>query len=297
MKRKEAIVLALLLALSCKAEKSAAPAADAATETAASAGQSDFQRAALQSQAAPKPAAPAMPRIVIRNAQMSLIVADAVPVADKLAALAGSVGGYVSDSKRWREGQQLRAQLTLRVPGPRLDETLAAARRLATRVESENIDSNDVTQEYVDLDAQVRNLEAAETEMRQLMGDVRQRMKKAEDILEVYQHLTELRGQIEQAKGRMRYLSQMAALATIKIDLIPDAIAKPVVEPGWQPVAVMRDASRVLVHTLQALATAVIWCVIYLLPVVLLFALAALIVRGVVRAARRRRTPSAESVP
>ena len=82
---------------------------------------------------------------------------------------------------------------------------------------AENIDSNDVTQEYVDLDSQVRNLEAAEVEMRQLMTTVRERMKKADDILQVYQHLTELRGQIEQAKGRMRYLSQMAALSTLKV--------------------------------------------------------------------------------
>src|SRR5258706_60734 len=129
---------------------------------------------------------------------------------EQIAALGASSGGYVSESKQWREDGQLRASITLRIPAQRLDETLATARKLATRVESENVDANDVTQEYVDLDAQVRNLEAAENEMRQLMTDVRQRMKKAEDILEVYQHLTELRGQIEQAKGRMRYLSQLS---------------------------------------------------------------------------------------
>src|SRR5712692_6898228 len=120
-------------------------------------------------------------------------------------------------------------------------------------------------------DAQVRNLEAAEVKMRQLMTTVRQRMQKAGDILEVYRHLTELRGQIEQAKGRMRYLSQLAALATLKVELVPDAIAKPVVEPGWQPMVVAREASRNLVRTMQVLASAAIWCAIYLLPIALLF--------------------------
>jgi hypothetical protein len=286
MKKKELVLLALLAAFSCKAERGIAPPASQAAAPAPT----DAARAVTSTSASTTaPQAPAMPRIVIRNAQMTLVVADAAPVAAKLTALASSSGGYVSESKQWREDGQLRASITLRIPAQRLDETLATARKLATRVEIENVDANDVTQEYVDLDAQVRNLEAAENEMRQLMTDVRQRMKKAEDILEVYQHLTELRGQIEQAKGRMRYLSQLSALATVKIELVPDAIAKPVVAPGWQPFAIVRDASRVLVQTLQALATVAIWCVIYLLPIAVLFALVAWIIRRIVRAARGRR--------
>jgi hypothetical protein len=291
MKRTEIVALALLVAFSCKAyNKSAAP----PPSDAAIAPSPEATRAVTSTSAVAAPAqapqAPTIPRIVIRNAQMTLIVADAAPVAGKLSALAVSAGGYVAESKQWRENEQLRATLTLRVPAQRLDDTLAAARKLATRVESENLDANDVTQEYVDLDAQVRNLEAAEIEMRQLMTTVRERMKKAEDILEVYQHLTELRGQIEQAKGRMRYLSQLAALATIKIELVPDAIAKPVVAPGWQPLASVRNASRVLISTLQALATAAIWIVIYILPVALLVALVVLVIRAVVRALRARRS-------
>lgn len=261
MKKKEIVVLALLLAFSCKAEKAISP-PSAAEPIADQQTRGAVTSTAATTPAAGTPQAPAMPRVIIRTAQMSLVVTDAASVASKLSALATSAGGYVTESKQWREGEQLRASMTLRVPPQRLDETLAAARKLATRVESENLDANDVTQEYVDLDAQVRNLEAAEAEMRQLMTDVRQRMKKAEDILEVYQHLTELRGQIEQAKGRMRYLSQLAGLATVKIELVPDAIAAPVVAPGWQPFAVVLNASRVLVRTLQALATVGIWLVI-----------------------------------
>src|ERR1041385_8887245 len=207
MKRNQAIILALLLAFSCKAERAVETDAAMSTATAATTVQ----------QARGGAKAPAMPRVIIRNAQLTLVVGDAAPIVDKLSLLAGSFGGYVSDAKQWRETEQLRATITLRVPAEHMDELLAAARKLARRVESENIDANDATQEYVDLDSQVRNLEATETEMRALMTDVRARMKKAEDILEIYQHLTQLRGQIEQAKGRMRYLGQLSAMATIKI--------------------------------------------------------------------------------
>jgi len=273
MKRNQIVILALLLAFSCKAEKMAPPEiADAQVTSSAAVAQAAAPPAA---QARAQAQQPAIPRLIIRNAQMTLVVGDAASVFDSLSALAASAGGYVSDAKQCRESEQLRATITLRIPAQRLDQTLAAARKLARRVESENVDANDVTQEYVDLDSQVRNLEATETEMRALMTDVRARMKKAEDILEIYQHLTELRGQIEQAKGRMRYLSQLSALATIKIDLVPDAVAQPVVEQGWQPLVIVRDASRSLVRTLESVATAIIWVAIYLVPVALLVALAA----------------------
>jgi len=268
--RSKLFALLALLALSCKAEHALPTSTDSAATTTA----------------ATRAAAPALPRLIIRTADVSLIVGDAAVSVQKLAALAAAHGGYVTDSKLWRDGQQVRATLTIRVPAQKLDAALAAIRNVATRVESESVSGDDVTQEYVDLESQVRNLEAAEVEMRALMTTVRERTKKAQDILDVYQQLTQLRGQIETAKGRMRYLSQMSAMSTIKLTLIPDAIAKPVVEPGWQPVAVMKDASRALLKTLQAASDVVIWAVIYFGPVLLLFGGAAFVVW---RIARRRK--------
>jgi hypothetical protein len=251
--RSKLFALLALLALSCKAERAVSPSTySSATATAAT-------RAAA-------PQAPSLPHLIIRTADVSLIVGDTTASVEKLAALAAANGGYIADSKLWRDGEQTRATLTIRVPAQKLDAALAAIRRVATRVESETVSGDDVTQEYVDLESQVRNLEAAEVEMRALMTTVRERTKKAQDILDIYQQLTQLRGQIETAKGRMRYLSQMSAMSTIKLTLIPDAIAKPVVEPGWQPVAVMKDASRALLKTLQAASDVAIWGVIYVGP-------------------------------
>src|ERR1051326_4077156 len=189
--RSKLFALLALLALSCKAERAVSPSTySSATATAAT-------RAAA-------PQAPSLPHLIIRTADVSLIVGDTTASVEKLAALAAANGGYIADSKLWRDGEQTRATLPIRV--------------------------------------------------------------KAQDILDIYQQLTQLRGQIETAKGRMRYLSQMSAMSTIKLTLIPDAIAKPVVEPGWQPVAVMKDASRALLKTLQAASDVAIWGVIYVGP-------------------------------
>lgn len=291
MRRTIAISLLLVAAIACKAER-AYRAADGATDTAARTADAPPPAQPPSPKGATSqsgvPALPPVPRMIIRTAEVSLVVADTQSSIDTISTAAKAAGGYVADSRVWRDHELLRATLTVRVPAPQLDATLAAIRKSAKRVQSETISSDDVSQEYVDLESQVRNLEAAEVEMRQLMTTVRERTEKAQDILDVYQQLTALRGQIEQAKGRMRYLSQTSAMSTVKIELIPDAVAQPVVEPGWQPFVIVKNASRALINTLEIVAAAAIWIVIYLLPIVLGGALVVWMVARVIR--RRVRT-------
>ena len=216
-------------------------------------------------------------RMIIRNATISLIVRDTAKSIDGITAAIEKSGGYVSSSSVWRDNDVLRAKLTLRVPNGRLTTALASIRSSAVRVQSESVASEEVTQEYVDLASQLRNLEATEEELRQLLATVRERAKKAADILEVHQQLMTIRGQIEQAKGRMRYLEQMTSYATINVDLTPDAFATPSVEPGWQPLASVKEATRSLTNAGKALVTAAIWLGIYVVPMIVFLAIFAAI--------------------
>jgi hypothetical protein len=243
--------------------------------------------AALASNPAAAPAQ-RMPRMIIRTATITMVVGDTLQIVDRISAAVEANGGYVNDSKIWRDGEQTRATLSVRVPAPQLTQTLAAVRKLAVRVQSENVSSEEVTQEYVDLAAQLRNDEAAEVELRQLMTEIRQRAKKADDVLQIHEQLRTIRASIEKTKGRMVFLSQMSSYSTINLELIPDAIAKPVVEPGWQPVVAVRDASRALVSMLQSLATSAIWFVIYILPALLLLGLGLAILWRVLLVLKRR---------
>jgi hypothetical protein len=208
--------------------------------------------------------------MIVRTATLTIIVADTGKAIEKIASAVEQNGGYVSGSNVWRETEQLRAKVTLRVPSTGLRSTLGAIRACGIRVQSETMSSDEVTQEYVDLGSQLKNLEATEVELRELMTAVRQHAKKASEVLEMSQQLTAVRGQIEQARGRMRYLEQMTSYATVNVELVPDAVAKPVVEPGWQPVAVAKDAARALTNVFKEIATAAIWLAIYALPIVLL---------------------------
>lgn len=208
------------------------------------------------------------PRMIVRTANVKILVADTAKTVDAVTQTVEAGGGYVSGSHIWRDGELLRATLTLRVPADKLTGTLASIRNLAKRVENETISSEDVSQEYVDLESQLRNLEATEIELRELMTQIRKNARKASEVLEMQQQLSAVRSQIEQIKGRMRYLGQVSAMSSISLEIAPDLIAQPVVEPGWQPVVIAKDASRALVGVLQWLATVAIWAVIYLLPIV-----------------------------
>lgn len=283
-------LLVMVLLFSCrKAESFAVAEKSVASPVVASA---DAQNAGVQRVGGMAPAAsvgdtaPKIPRMIVRTAEMRIVVADTTKAVDAVTKSVEAMGGFVSGSNIWREGELLRATLKLRVPADKLTSTLASIRTLATRVDNETIASEDVSQEYVDLESQVRNLEATEAELRELLVVARKNSRKAADVLEVHEQLTMIRGQIEQAKGRMRYLSQVTALSQISLDVLPDAIAKPVVEAGWQPFVIAKDAMRALVGALQSMATVGIWLVVYVVPI---FGMLALLVVALWKIARRSR--------
>ena len=272
---RKTVLLFLVLVAACKKSEMASPLPSFRDEKVATRNAAAQTVASAVPSEAPVSTAAPIDRMIIRTATISLIVRDTAKSVDAITSAVERSGGYVSASNVWREGDVLHAKVTMRVPNTRLGASMAAIRAAGIRVQSETVSSEEVTQEYVDLASQVRNGEATEEELRQLLVTVRERAKKAADILEVHEHLVAIRGQIEQAKGRMRYLEQMTAFATINVELTPDAVSTPAIEPGW-----------------QALATAAIWFAIYLLPVLIFIALAVLIgwklLAAISKSSRRR---------
>ena len=298
MKHLTIAIMAVLL-LSCKKDGSATTSTISSPMAARDSGaayQVANSRAALAQEevaALPPPPSPKTPptaeRMIIRNATLSIVVRDAADVLRKATALVEGRGGYVANERQWKEGDQVRASAVLRVPAAQLKEILRGLSGLSVRVENEAITGDDVSQEFSDLGAQLKNLQATEAELRALLATVRQRTQKAAEIMEVFNALTEVRGNIERIQGRMQYLSQMTSLATITLDLIPDAIAAPVVEAGWQPMVTARAAMRSLVNTMKALTDVVIWAAFYILPIAVVFMAVVLAVRAAWLAIRRRR--------
>ncbi|MBP7960532.1 MAG: DUF4349 domain-containing protein [Caldilineaceae bacterium] len=264
--------------------------------------------AAMAPSAAPMPAAREYPaseasaadsasadfqRKVIARASLSLVVSDASASMDAIQSVADEMGGYVESVNLYKSGydssQAMSGSTTVRIPAQKLEEALARFEALAVDVQSRSLNREDVTSQYTDLDAQLTNLKAAEEELRALLSEVRQRpAATAEDILAVYRQLTDIRGQIEQYQGQKNMLDNLIGLATVQIDLTPDALTQPIVDEGWQPTGVARSALRGLVTMLQWIGNAGIWLVVFFLPLALLALIPVGILAWFVRWLKRR---------
>jgi hypothetical protein len=227
----------------------------------------------------------AQQRLVIRTAEMSIVVSNTLEQINAISKLAAQYGGFVVQSSTFDAGNDLQGNITIRVDAKNFDAALGDIRRLAVDVRNESIRGEDVTAEFVDLDAQLKNLQAAEAQLTRIM----EQAFNTEDVLNVFQQLTQIRGQIDQIQGRMKFLSQSAALSTINVNLIPDALATPVEVGGWRLEGVAKSAVEALIATLQGLLSIAVWFVIVVLPVLLIFALPVLLVIWLIRRARRNR--------
>lgn len=234
-------------------------------------------------------------RMIVRTAELSLVVRDTEESVAQIKGIVGTLGGYVVSVRLWRDQDQLRGSITVRVPAEVLDEALSRFKSIAVKVERESGSSQDVTEEYSDLNAQLRNLEATEQELLELLRTVREKTGRAEDILAVHRELTQIRGQIEQLKGRMQYLERTSAMSAVTIELIPDVLARPIAGAGWRPSETVAGALRALVQTLRFLVDAAIWIILYILPVAFVILLPFLALWAFWRRRRSRKLPEKSS--
>ena len=187
-------------------------------------------------------ASPAVQRLIIRNAELYLKVDRVRPAAEAIQAKAKELGGFVVQASTSGDGTSVQGNGTVRVPAEKFDEAVKDFKGLAEKVLTERVTGEDVTDQYVDLDSQLKNLEAARARIVELF----QKATHAGEALEVNRALTEVQGQIEQISGRMKYLRQSAALSSIAVTLTQESAVPMVEEGGWKPLRVAKMALHAL---------------------------------------------------
>jgi hypothetical protein len=230
-------------------------------------------------------------RIVIKNVDMSIIVDDPSASLDRISRLAEEMGGFVVSQRAYQQvlsdGQEVvRGSITVRVPAERLNDALERIRSESSKpIVRENIDSQDVTQEYTDLQSRLRNLEAAEAQLQEIMESA----NRTDDVLSVYNQLTQVREQIEITKGQIQYFEQSSALSSIAVELVPNASVQPLTIAGWEPVGIAKEALQALISGLKGVAKVAIWTVLYALPMLVVVFGPLVVIGLVVRHFWRRR--------
>jgi len=193
----------------------------------------------------------AVERKIIRTGHITLEVEDIAGTVGKVAQVADELGGYVVSSHK-REGETKNyGSVTIRVPADRFGEAFDRLRQLAVKVPFESTESRDVTEEYVDLQARLHNLEATETQYLVLM----EKAETVEEMLKVQQALSNVRGQIEQIEGRIKYLERTSDMALIEVSLEE---TKKLAE-RWSGFDAFKSAVRGLTTFWRGIATGLIW--------------------------------------
>lgn len=211
-------------------------------------------------------------RLIIQDASLELLVDDPARALDAFRSQTTSTWeGWVVSANVYGSGDSRRATLTIRIPAAQFDTVLAELKATALEVQSERITGKDVTDTYTDLDSQLRNLEAAETELQRIMEDA----TTTQDVLAVYNQLTSIRGSIETIQGQMQYYEQSAAYSSISVTLLQEQEATSVNDDKqvWQPLETAENAVDTLLVILQGLGDVIIVLTVIGLPLLLLFGL------------------------
>lgn len=199
-------------------------------------------------------------RLVIKTGSLNIVVEDVRDSAKKIIQYAEGKKGWVVSSSITEREKIPSGTIQVRVPAEIFDEAMVYFATLAKKVTHEGIRGQDVTEEYTDLQSQLRNLEATETQLLKIM----ERSGTITEVLAVQKELTNVRGQIEQTKGRMQYLEQSVKMSTITINLALSEELLPIPPAEkWRPVYVIKRSWHSLLGSLRGISYFLIWIGIY----------------------------------
>jgi hypothetical protein len=229
-------------------------------------------------------------RLIIKNAELRLLVADTDVAIDRVTQITADTGGYIISARvrydKWMGENYKYASITLGVPVDQFELAMRRLRNMAVRVMDESASGQDVTDEYVDLQSRLGNLKATRDRIREFLDQA----QTVEESLQVNEQLSAIEGQIEQVQGRMNYLFDRSTYSTITIQIDPDLpqptpTPTPTPTPPWSPAETVQQAGNTIGAILRALTELAIWFAIVVVPLLAPLALIAWIVS---RWARRR---------
>jgi hypothetical protein len=246
-------------------------------------------------------------RLVIMNADLTIVIPDPQTKLDAISQMANSLGGFVISMNMYQttaqDGTPVPAgTISIRVPADKLNDALSQIKADAVEVRSDTRNGQDVTASYVDLKSQLTNLEMAEADLQAIMDEAKNNpnsstSSKTQDVLAVYNQIISVRGQIESIKGQMTYYEQASSYSLINVTLIAEETIKPIEIGGWKPEGVARDAIQSLVTFWQGFVNVLIKLFLLVLPILItIFGPIALVIWGIIALIKRQKRKKAAIV-
>jgi Domain of unknown function (DUF4349) len=237
--------------------------------------------------------AAALPELlIIRTGHIEVEVGDLATAVASARTRILAVGGYVSASDESASDDQATASAVYRVPANRWDEAVEGIRGLASEVRGQQVETEAVTAQVVDLGARITNLRASEAALQAIMT----KATKIADVLAVQGELTTVRGEIERLVAEKALLEERAAYGTLTVSFsLPVTPATEEVRRGWDPATDADRATGTLISLGQAAMSSAIWLGIVGLPLLIVGMIVAFLAWRIGRLVSRR--AAAESGP
>jgi len=203
---------------------------------------------------------------VIKNGYLSVFVDDPAATVTQITKIATEKKGFVDRADIYQETNgQVTGTVVIRVPNAAFESAMEQVKGIAREIDRETVDSTDVTEQYIDLEARLKNMRAEEAQYQ----DIMQKAVKIDDILNVASRLADVRGRIEQVQGQLQYLSRQVDMSSITVSLTAYSEVK-VFGLKWKPLVELKQALRGLFESLTSYVNMLIK-LIFALPIIILW--------------------------
>ena len=214
-------------------------------------------------EAAPQPGV--INRKIEINSNFSLLVKDVTETVEMIKERTLFMAGYMVNTNISRTEFGENAVLQIRVPPEKVEEISKYIRGIAVKVVSENVDGRDVTDEYIDIERRLGDLETQRARMLAMLD----KATTVNEMLTVQQALDQIQDQIDSYKGQLLYMDGTTKTSKLTIYISTDELGLPYTPTqSWRPEVIFRQAVRSMLGTLQNAGSFVIWFVAYL-PIIL----------------------------
>lgn len=191
---------------------------------------------------------------------------------------------YQSSSTKAKSGT-----VVVKIPVDNFETAFDDLKKVASLVVSESTSGKDVTEQYADLQAQLKNKQAEEQSIAKILN----RAGTIPEVLSVTKELSRARGEIEVLQGRIKLMESQTEMSTISLNISEDIAV--VLTSSWRPWQIIKNAVNSLIDSIQGFINFLIRLIIVVIPVILLYGLLLWVIyrigRRIYRKIRGMRTP------
>lgn len=152
-------------------------------------------------------------RKLIRNGSLSFETSDVKKTKTAIDAICKELNAYISNESQNNYSSRLQYNQTIRVTADKFDLLIQKIEAEASQVEGKNVNTEDVTEEFIDVEARLKTKKDLETRYREIL----KRAKTVEEIITIERQIAEVRSDIESMEGRLKYLSSQVAYSTLTV--------------------------------------------------------------------------------